>query len=306
MSISLVVLAAGMGSRYGGLKQMDGMGPSDETVLEYSVFDAIRAGFNEVIFIIREDFAEAFQEQITAKFDHKISVKFAYQALNDLPEGYEVPEGRKKPWGTAHALRAAREIIQQPFVVINADDFYGAEAYQQIATFFQEQTDESPYDYAMVGYPLTQTLSEQGGVNRGLCQVNSEGFLENISETLEISEDKKTSTISGTKDGEMIPIQKSSLVSLNFWAFQPSFIPAVNAYFKRFMDEQGDQLKSESFLPVVIDEMIHAKQATCKVLPTSAQWLGVTYPEDKDTVVEAIQQLVDRGVYPTNLWTDTI
>jgi len=299
MSFSLVVLAAGMGSRYGGLKQMDPMGPNDETVLDYSVYDAIQAGCNEVIFIIRRDFEEAFKTQITHKFQDRIKVQFSFQELTDLPTGYTVPEGRTKPWGTAHALRAARELITQPFVVINADDFYGRDAYLKISQFFQENT--QPNQYAMVGYPLTNTLSDQGGVNRGICRTTANHHLQNVTETLDIQRNEQ-GQLSGEANGEKVELQSQQPVSLNFWGFRPEFMAAVEDYFLRFIQSQGTELKSESFLPVVIDELIQQEKATCHVLSTNATWLGVTYPKDKAIVVNAINQLVKNSEYPTPLW----
>jgi len=299
MSFSLVVLAAGMGSRYGGLKQMDPMGPSNETVLDYSVYDAIQAGCNEIIFIIRRDFEEAFRTQITQKFEDRIKVQFAFQELSDLPLGFTIPEGRTKPWGTAHALRAARELITQPFIVINADDFYGRDAYLQVTRFFQTNTQAN--QYTMVGYPLANTLSNQGGVNRGVCQTDDNQNLEKVTETLDIQRNEQGS-LEGNSMGERMILADQQPVSLNFWGFRPEFMAAVEDYFLRFLKTQGTELKSESFLPIVIDELIQQKIATCQVLNTNATWLGVTYPEDKAIVVNAIAKLVHNGIYPKQLW----
>ncbi len=300
-SPALVVLAAGMGSRYGGLKQMDPMGPNGETVLDYSVFDAIRAGFSKVIFVIREDFAEAFQTTVGAKFSSQVEVAYAYQKLDDLPEGYSVPEGREKPWGTSHAILAARHEIDRPFAVVNADDFYGADAYQKAAAFL---TSNPPQDekahYALVGYQIVNTLSDHGAVNRGICQTNN-GLLKGVEEVVEISR-KDIDQIEGRGlDGNACLVDENVVVSMNLWAFPVSFLTELQEHFASFLVERATEEKSECYIPTVVDDLVHRGVADCHVLETSSSWFGVTYPEDKPHVVESIKGLVDSGEYPSPL-----
>jgi hypothetical protein len=301
MKPTLLVLAAGMGSRYGGLKQMDPMGPNGETVLDYSVFDAIRAGFGRVVFIIREDFAEAFQQGVGARFADRIAVDYVFQKLDDLPAGYSVPEGRQKPWGTAHAVRAARHAVKEHFAVINADDFYGADAYARASAFFDSLPEDTTSEMAMVGYPLENTLSDHGHVNRGICQINEKGFLSNVEEYLDIAREADGHVRGNALDGKRHIVPAGSLVSMNFWAFGPDFFIQLEEAFTRFLAESGEQLKSECYIPTVVDQLIHSGHAQCPVLRTTSQWFGVTYPDDKPFVVESIRKLIDAGVYPSPL-----
>lgn len=298
---AIVVLAAGMGSRYGGLKQMDPMGPSGETVLDYSVFDAIRAGFSKVIFVIREDFAEAFRETVGARFADQIEVAYAYQKLDDLPEGFSVPDGRDKPWGTSHAILAARHEIDRPFAVINADDFYGADAYQQAAGFLtREPPASTKAHYALVGYQIVNTLSDHGAVNRGICQIY-DGLLRGVEEVVEISR-KDTDQIEGRGiDGRACLIDEEVVVSMNLWAFPVSFLDGLMTHFADFLKDHGNELKSECYIPTVIDTFINNGVADCHVLETSSSWFGVTFPADKPHVVASIKALVETGDYPTPL-----
>lgn len=300
-SLALVVLAAGMGSRYGGLKQMDPMGPNGETVLDYSVFDAIRAGFSKVVFVIREDFAEAFQESVGAKFTGQIEVAYAFQKLDDLPEGFSIPEGREKPWGTTHAIRAARTAIDRPFAVINADDFYGSDAYVQAASFLTSNPIEDGLaHYALVGYQIAKTLSDHGAVNRGICQT-SDGLLQGVEEVVNISR-KDVNEIEGRSlDGSACLVDEDAIVSMNLWGFPVSFLDEIETHFTEFLEEHGSEMKSECYIPSVVDDLVAKKVAACHVLETSSSWFGVTYPEDKPHVVVSIQQLVDSGEYPSPL-----
>ncbi|MFD0896089.1 nucleotidyltransferase [Luteolibacter ambystomatis] len=298
---TLLVLAAGMGSRYGGLKQMDPMGPSGETVLDYSVFDAIRAGFGRVVFIIREDFAEAFKETVGARFADKIEVDYVFQKLEDLPEGFSVPEGRVKPWGTAHAVRAARDAVKGSFAVINADDFYGHDAYVRAAGFFAGLPDGDQGSMAMVGYPLENTLSDHGHVNRGICKTDESGNLSNVEEYLNIEREADGIVRGDALDGSRRPITDGTPVSMNFWAFGPAFFGQLEEAFHRFLLEAGTQQKSECYIPTVVDHLIHAGYASCKVLKTTSPWFGVTYPDDKPFVVESIAKLITAGDYPQKL-----
>lgn len=301
MKPSLVVLAAGMGSRYGGLKQMDPMGPNGETVLDYSVFDAIRAGFGRVVFVIREDFAEAFKQGVGARFADRIQVDYVFQKLTDLPAGFAVPEGREKPWGTSHAVRAARHAVKEHFAVINADDFYGRDAYARAADFFAKLPAGTTDEIAMVGYPLENTLSDHGHVNRGICEVNATGSLTSVEEVLNIERESDGLVRGKRLDGSRQVIPAGSLVSMNFWAFGPAFFDQLENAFTNFLKQSGDQLKSECYIPTVVDQLIQSGTASCPVLETTSQWFGVTYPEDKPFVVESIAQLIANGEYPSPL-----
>jgi NDP-sugar pyrophosphorylase family protein len=299
---TLLVLAAGMGSRYGGLKQMDPMGPNGETVLDYSVFDAIRAGFGRVVFIIREDFAEAFKQGIGARFAERIRVDYAFQRLDDLPAGHSVPAGRTKPWGTSHAVRAARDIVKEPFAVVNADDFYGRDAYQVAAGFLTSHpAADGKSHYAMVGYPLVNTLSDHGDVNRGICTTDADGLLTTVEEYVKIEREADGVVRGNALDGSRRPVAEGGPVSMNFWAFGADFMTLLEAEFTAFLEAHGREEKSECYIPTVVDAMIRANRADCRVLETSSQWFGVTYPEDKAHVVASIRQLIASGEYPAAL-----
>ena len=290
-----------MGSRYGGLKQLDPMGPNGEVVLDYSVYDAIRACFGKVVFIIRRDFEDIFKEKVGSRFAGKIEVDYAFQSLDDLPEGFSVPEGREKPWGTAHALRAARHVVKEPFAVVNADDFYGADAFVQAAKFLTSTTDEpGKAHYGMIGYPLKNTLSDNGDVNRGICSIKG-GLLDGVEEFVKIQADEDGVVRGNNLKGERLPVDPAELVSMNFWLFSPSFIELTEDHFVDFLKEHGQEPKSECFIPTVVDALIHADRADCAVLPTSSSWFGMTYPGDKPMVVEGINKLIQQGVYPEKL-----
>ncbi len=303
MSPTLLVLAAGMGSRYGGLKQIDPMGPNGETVLDYSVFDAIRAGFGRVVFIIREDFAEAFQHGIGSRFAGRIKVDYAFQRLDDLPAGFTVPAGRSKPWGTTHAVRAARKIVNEPFAVINADDFYGRDAYQRAATFLTQPaaTAGGKAHYAMIGYPLANTLSDHGDVNRGICTTDAGGLLTGVEEYVKILREADGVVRGIALDGTRKAIAESGPVSMNFWAFTHGFFGQLEDGFTRFLEAYGQAEKSEYYIPTIVDELIRSNKADCAVIPTTSHWFGVTYPDDKPHVVASIQQLIEGGEYPERL-----
>ena len=291
-----------MGSRYGGLKQMDPMGPNGETVLDYSVFDAIRAGFGRVIFIIREDFAEAFKNGIGARFAARIQVDYAFQKLEDLPDGFTTPAGRTKPWGTAHAVRAARHMVNEPFAVINADDFYGKDAYLCAAAFF---TNAPPEDhkshYALIGYPLSHTLSDHGDVNRGICTLAADGLLTEVEEYVKIQLDEDGIVRGNTLSGMRNAVDAEAPVSMNFWAFSHSFFAHLETDFASFLAAYGHLEISEYYIPTVVDNLITAGKVNCEVLTTTSQWFGVTYPEDKPHVVESIRKLIASGDYPSPL-----
>jgi dTDP-glucose pyrophosphorylase len=291
-----------MGSRYGGLKQMDPMGPNGETVLDYSVYDAIRAGFGRVIFIIREDFAEAFRQGVGSRFADRIDVDYAFQQLDDLPDGFEVPADRTKPWGTAHAIRSARHLVNQPFAVINADDFYGRDSYVRAAHFLTHPRPESERaHYAMVGYPLANTLSDHGDVNRGICTRTEEGLLNTVEEYVNIVREADGVVRGNSLDGERREVSVNSPVSMNFWNFTPCFFEHLEREFTVFIENFRTLEKSECYIPTVVDALIRGGKADCSVLETTSHWFGVTYPDDKAHVVASIRRLIAAGEYPEQL-----
>lgn len=298
MKPTLVVLAAGMGSRYGGLKQVDPVGPSGEAILDYSVFDAVRGGFGKVVFIIRHDFEAEFKEKVGKKYEGLVPVEYCYQDINDLPAPYKVPEGRSKPWGTAHATRAARKVVHEPFAVINADDFYGRDAFAKLGAFLAEA---KPMHFAMVGYKLALTLSENGSVARGICDVAADGSLKSVTEMTKI-----VRTADGAENREdpehPVKLTARELVSMNLWGFTPELFDALEARFPAWLAANGTKEKSEWYIPFVVDELIHEGKADCKVLPTESSWFGVTYREDKPFVMAEIKKLVDSGEYPSKLF----
>ena len=304
MQASLLLLAAGMGSRYGGLKQLDAMGPSGETMIDYAVADACRAGFAKIVFVIRKDFEEAFRRQIGDKHAEKIDVRYAFQDLNDLPGDHTAPEGRTKPWGTAHAVRAARESIAEPFAVINADDFYGREAYAQMAEQLQASgtkpalSSEASEELSacMVGYTLYNTLSPHGSVNRGICSLD-DGKLQSVEEYTAIAKDADGELRGENLLGKRVPLSSEAVVSMNFWGFTPAIFEPLEAHFEAFLQAHGQEAQSEYYLPSLVDSLIKAGEVECPVLQTESPWFGVTYPEDKARVVESIQRLTDAGVY---------
>lgn len=281
---------------------MDPMGPNGETVLDYSVYDAIRAGFGRVIFVIREDFAEAFRIGVGARFADRIQVDYAFQKLDDLPTGFSVPEGRVKPWGTAHAVRAARHLVNGPFAVINADDFYGSDAYERAAGFLsQPDAAATKAHYAMVGYPLANTLSDHGAVNRGICTRSGDGLLTGVEEYVDIQRGADSVVRGNALDGTLKEICEDSPVSMNFWAFNQGFYQHLEEDFIHFLTHFGQQQKSEYYIPTVVDALIRAGKADCAVLATTSHWFGVTYPDDKQHVVASIRKLIETGEYPAAL-----
>ena len=298
---TLLVLAAGMGSRYGGLKQMDPMGPNGETVIDYSVFDAIRGGFGKVVFVIRRDFEQAFRDGVGARFADQIEVDYAFQDLDALPEGFAIPAGREKPWGTGHAILCAREVIAEPFAVINADDFYGRDAYQQMADFLSDlDPDTQPEPYSMVGFKLANTLSDFGTVARGVCDIDAAGLLNSVKELTQI-EKLSAGARHVEEDGSEISLGGDEIVSMNLWGFTPGVFAQLERLFSKFLRESGEELKSEFYIPFAVDELVGEKAATVTVLETSSSWFGVTYKEDRAHVVASIRALIDAGEYPESL-----
>ena len=302
MKPTVVILAAGMGSRYGGLKQVDPVGPSGETIMDYSVFDALRAGFGRIVFVIRREFEDVFRTTIGAKYAGAVEVDYAFQSPDDLPDGFAVPPERTKPWGTAHAIRAARDVVKTPFAAINADDFYGREAFQKLAAFLQDDAGNAAKPrFAMVGYRLDQTLSEHGSVARGVCRVNADGLLETVTEMTKI-----VRVPGGAENREQpdapIALTGSERVSMNLWGFTPALFAALEARFPAWLAANAGNPKAEWYIPFLVDEMIRDGAADVAVLPTESAWFGVTYREDKPLVVEAIRRLADAGDYPARLW----
>ena len=294
---TLLVLAAGMGSRYGGLKQIDPVGPSGETIMDYSIFDALRAGFGKVVFIIRKDIEEAFRQTIGARFEKHVAVDYVFQELDKLPTGFTPPAGRTKPWGTTQAVMMAADAIREPFAVINADDFYGAASYRALAGHLQSGTP----DYAMVGFILSKTLSDFGSVARGICQADPDGNLTGVLELTSIERDG-----AGAKNtdpaGKITALTGNELVSMNMWGFSPQVFPQLASEFEKFLKQSGTELKSESYLPTTVNALVAAGQARVKVLSSPDAWFGVTYREDRPTVVASIGKLIEQGLYPNNLW----
>ncbi len=299
----LVIMAAGMGSRYGGLKQLDPVGNHGQLIIDYSIFDARRAGFETVIFVIKPEIEADFKAAIGDRVARTMEVKYAYQLREDLPEGYTVPEGRVKPWGTAHAALAARELVDGPFAVINADDYYGPEAYREIYNYLASHEDGALYEYVMVGYLLKNTVSENGTVARGVCEETEEHYLSRITERTKI---EKGPPLRYTEDDgkSWIELPEDTIVSLNMWGFTRSFLDEAQAGFPAFLDEamKNNPLKGEYFLPSVVSRLIGEGKARVKVLRSEDKWYGVTYREDKPTVVAAIAEKTREGLYPDRLW----
>ena len=299
--ISLVVLAAGMGSRYGGLKQLDALGPNGESVMDYSVFDAIRAGFDRVVFIIRRDFEKEFRKHIGSRYDGKIKVDYAFQALDDLPGNFKVPEGREKPWGTGHAVYSARELLTGPFAVINADDFYGADCYKKLAGFLKNCPTGGKVSGCIATFVLENTLSENGSVSRGICSVDNAGLLKKVVENTAISRNEQGEIVSDV-DGKLISLTGKEQVSMNAWGFSNAIVPHLTQLFEEFLAAKGNELKSEFYLPGAVDKLINSDIADITVLNSADSWFGVTYREDKPFVQASIRKLISDGKYPQSLF----
>lgn len=298
MKPTLLVLAAGMASRYGSMKQTEGFGPSGETIMDYSIYDAIKAGFGKVVFIIRKDFAENFKMQFDPKLKGKIEVDYVYQELTSFVESAELVYNRTKPWGTGHAILCAKDAVQEPFAVINADDYYGPDAFRQASLFLQNQCNENTY--AIIGYKLDTTLSDHGTVSRGVCQVDASGNLTSITERTKIF--RENGKVIYDDNGLKSEVDGDSSVSMNFWCFHPSVFESSQNLFKEFVASNFENPKSEFFIPIIADEFITHKNNVIKVVPTSATWFGVTYKEDAVGVKENINKLIDDNTYPPNLW----
>lgn len=298
----LLVLAAGMGSRYGKLKQLDGVGPSGETIMDYSIFDAIRAGFGKVVFVIRHDFEKDFREKILSKYQAAIPVEVVFQSLDSLPEGFSLNPERVKPWGTNHAIMMAAKAINEPFAVINADDFYGKESFQTLADGLNKMQGKQN-EYIMVAYRLGNTLSDHGSVSRGVCTKNANNHLTTVVEHYEVQRTDKGEVIhKNQQNGQFETIDENLPVSMNMWGFTPDYFVHSDADFRKFLESNADNLKAEYGIPTMVNKLIDTKTATIEVLETPCKWFGVTYIEDRPVVVQKIADLVNAGVYPTKLF----
>ena len=299
MKPTLVVLAAGMASRYGSMKQVQGFGPSGETIMEYSIYDAIQAGFGKVVFIIRKEFLDLFKEAFGSKLEGKIEVDYAFQELTKFVGDRQIPDERQKPWGTAHAVLCCKDIVNEPFAVINADDFYGKDGFVKAYDFLTKEAADN--NYAIIGYELKKTLSDNGSVSRGVCKVDAEANLVDINERTKIYRNDKG--VITYEDGDTLhEVSEDASVSMNFFAFTPNFITQCETYFGEFLDKEMANPKGEFFIPLVVDKVVKNKEGNVKVIPTSAQWFGVTYKEDAPEVKASVDALVADGQYPTNLW----
>ena len=292
-----------MGSRYGGLKQLDGLGPNGETIMDYSIYDAIQAGFGKIVFVIRKDFEQDFRDKVLSKYEGHIPAEICFQSIDALPEGFSVPEGRQKPWGTNHAVLMAKDIIKEPFCVINCDDFYNRDAFMVIGKFLAELPEGAKNDYAMVGVRVGNTLSENGTAARGFCSKDEAGHLTTVGERSEIMR------VNGPvcykdEQGQWVAVEDNTPVSMNMWGFTPDYFDYSEAYFKEFLSDKKnmENLKAEFFIPLMVNKLINEKTATVKVLDTTSKWFGVTYAADRDSVVARIQSLIDEGVYPSHLF----
>jgi UTP-glucose-1-phosphate uridylyltransferase len=295
---TLLVLAAGMGSRYGGLKQMDSVGPNGATIIDYSIYDALRAGFGKLVFVIRRDIEEAFKQTIGRRFERQIAVEYVFQQLDSLPAGCRFSPLRKKPWGTGHAILMGEKVISEPFAVINADDFYGASSFRTLAEHLQSGT----RDYALVGFVLKNTLSEFGSVARGICRASPNGFLEDVTESTRITRDGAAVKHTDGR-GILHPLTGDEIVSMNMWGFTPTLFGHLREQLTAFLKDHGDDEKAEFYIPSAVNALIHDRKEHAKVLRTSDSWFGLTYSEDRPRVVESIRRLTANGSYPETLWT---
>lgn len=301
MKPTLFVLAAGMGSRYGGLKQLDGLGPNGETIMDYSIFDAIRGGFGKIVFVIRKDFEEDFRKKIISKYENHIPVEVVFQSIDKLPEGFTCPAERAKPWGTNHAVLMGKEVIREPFAVINADDFYGRDSFAVIGKFLSELPEGAKNTYCMVGFRVGNTLSESGTVARGICSTDENRHLTTVVERTEIM---RINGVVSYKDenGEWVGIEDNTPVSMNMWGFTPDYFNYSEEYFIDFLKENIDKPKAEYYIPLMVNKLINDGTATVEVLDTTSRWFGVTYAADRQGVVDKLQALADSGEYPSKLF----
>lgn len=301
MKPTLFVLAAGMGSRYGGLKQLDGVGPQGQTIMDYSIFDAIRAGFGKVVFVIRKDFEPDFRAKILSKYEGHVPVEVVFQSIDKLPEGYTAPADRVKPWGTNHAVLMGRDVINEPFAVINADDFYGRDAFEVIARELSRPHDRKG-DYCMVGFRVGNTMTENGTVARGVCETNADKMLTKVTERTDIGYDADHKIAFTDENGATCHLDPATPVSMNLWGFTPEYFDYSDREFRRFLDAHGSELKSEFYIPTCIDTLINSGEATVRVLDTDSRWFGVTYAADRQGVVDRLAALHAAGEYPDKMF----
>ncbi len=299
MKPTLFILAAGMGSRYGGLKQLDGLGPSGETIMDYSVYDALRAGFGKIVFVIRHDFEQEFRDKIISKYEGHVPVEVVFQDINTLPEGFNPNPERSKPWGTNHAVLMGKDAIKEPFGVINADDYYGADSFRILGDFLRS-VEGKKNCYCMIGFNIENTLSENGGVSRGLCEVDANGYLSGVKECHGI--ERKDGKLIQVVEGENVPFPENASVSMNMWGFTPDYFDYSEKAFVEFLKEHGNDLKTEFYIPSVVNDLINDGTVTLKVEQTPSRWFGVTYAADRDATVAQFKKLVDEGLYPTPLF----
>lgn len=300
MKPTLFILAAGMGSRYGGLKQLDGLGPNGETIMDYSVYDALRAGFGKIVFVIRHDFEDDFRRKVVSKYEGHIPVEVVFQDIDNLPEGFTRNPERTKPWGTNHAVLMGKDVIKEPFAVINADDYYGPESFQVLADFLK-QAEGKKNEYCMVGFYIKNTLSENGGVSRGHCQVSPDGYLTGVNEChgIQRRDGKLIQTLADGTEGEF---PEDAVVSMNMWGFTPDYFDYSEKAFVKFLEQNSGELKAEFYIPSVVNDLIANGTITLKVIETPSKWFGVTYAADRPATVERFKQLTDEGVYPKSLF----
>jgi NDP-sugar pyrophosphorylase family protein len=300
MKKTLLFLAAGMGSRYGGLKQLDQFGPNGETLMEYSIYDGIRAGFEKIVFVIRRDFEADFKKAFIDKIKNKVEVDYVFQELSNIPNEFSIPDGREKPWGTGHAILVANEKVNGPYTVLNADDYYGSEAYKIMYDFLDGLNISDQKLYCIAGYPLKKTLSDYGAVSRGVCEMDANGNLIRVTERLKIA--RSGDKILYQENDQSFPLEEDTLVSMNLMGFSTSFFDYLKTYFVEFLKNSGNELKTEYLLPQVVNELAVNGKVNVKVLKTDSQWFGVTYQEDRPMVMNNIKELVRKGIYPSNLW----
>jgi UTP-glucose-1-phosphate uridylyltransferase len=301
MKPTLLVLAAGMGSRYGGNKQLDEVGPSGETIIDYSIYDAIRAGFGKIVFVIRRDIEAQVKERFVNKLSGKIKVEYVFQEITNLPEGVDINPARQKPWGTSHAILVTRDKIAEPFGVINADDYYGVESFKILHDFLI--SDSNPYSYCIIGYKMGNTLSEHGHVNRGVCETDSDGLLRKIVETKQI-EKTRDGAIAPGHGGETLHFTGNEIVSMNLWGFKPTCFSLLEDEFRKFINKHGNDLKAELDIPTSIDKFVKSGRIKIRILMSNERWFGVTYRDDKPFVVSSINEMIREGIYPENIFSD--
>jgi len=298
MKPTLLILAAGMASRYGSMKQIQSFGPGGETIMDYSIYDAIRAGFGKVVFIIRKDFAEDFKEIFEPKLKGRIPTDYVYQDLSSFIDGFQVPADRTKPWGTAHAVLCAKDAVKEPFAVINADDFYGRDAFEKADEFLTKDVREDLH--SIIGYDLAKTLSENGTVSRGVCEVDSQGYLRSIAERTKVYRDGDRIVYEENDEKRVLPAE--SKASMNFWCFHPAIFGIIEGLFHEFLAQNANNPKAEFFIPIIGDYLVRTGKGKIKIIPTGAQWFGVTYKEDAPQVKGSLEHLVHQGEYPSKLW----